>query len=76
MNLFQKIKNEVGSNLLHFAVVRSHLVLLKIPSPLKSAEVYGLKSLIFPIFSPNHSSAGVAAAGTEPATYRGLGISI
>ncbi|XP_041272280.1 thioredoxin domain-containing protein 6 [Onychostruthus taczanowskii] len=39
VNLFQKIENEVGSNLLHFAVVRSHLALLEIPSTLKSAEV-------------------------------------
>lgn len=56
-------------------MVRSHLALLGIPSPLKSAEVQGLKSLLFPIFSPNHSSAGIAAAGSELATYRGFGIS-
>lgn len=77
VNLFQKIRNEVGSNLLHFAVVRSHLALLEIPSPLKPAEVWGLKSLIFPIFSSNYKRAGVGAAGSEPApwVYRGLSIS-
>lgn len=29
VDLFRKIRNEVSSDLLHFAVVRSHLALLK-----------------------------------------------
>lgn len=38
VDLFRKVRNEVGSDFLHFAVVRSNLALLKIPSPLKLAS--------------------------------------
>lgn len=69
VDLFRRIRNEVSSDLLHFAVVRSHLALLKksIFCPLNTAGNWSHSS--FQIH-PEHNSAGVPACVNEPAGCR------